>query len=52
MTYNAGTNYPEERQDRVIVGGTGKYEGARGIMSISPIDGKPDYLLVKLKFKQ
>ena len=50
-TFNTGTNFPVSRQDRVIVGGTGKYNGARGIRYTDPIDGQPGDALVKLRFK-
>ena len=49
--YNPSTAYPAELQERVILGGTGKYFGVRGVRTVSPIPGKPDYLLVKMKFK-
>ena len=50
-TFNTGTNFPVSRQDRIIVGGTGKYTGARGIRYTSPIEGQPGDAMVRLKFK-
>ena len=50
-TFNTKTNFPTSRQDRVIVGGTGKYTGARGIRYTDPIDGQPGDALVQLRFK-
>ena len=49
--FNTATNFPVARQDRVIVGGTGKYNGAKGIRYTDPIEGKPGDALVRLKFK-
>jgi hypothetical protein len=49
--FNTATNFPVSRQDRVIVGGTGKYNGAKGIRYTDPIEGKPGDALVHLKFK-
>lgn len=49
--FNTATNFPVARQDRIIVGGTGKYNGAKGIRYTDPIEGKPGDALVNLKFK-
>lgn len=49
--FDTATNFPISRQDRVIVGGTGKYNGAKGIRYTDPIEGKPGDALVHLKFK-
>lgn len=49
--FNTGTNFPIGRQDRVIVGGTGKYNGAKGIRYTDPVDGKPGDARVRLEFK-
>lgn len=49
--FNTGTNFPLARQDRVIVGGTGKYNGAKGIRYTDPVDGKPGDARVRLEFK-
>ena len=49
--FNTGTNFPIASQDRVIVGGTGKYNGAKGIRYTDPVDGKPGDARVRLVFK-
>lgn len=49
--FNTATNFPIGRQDRVIVGGTGKYNAAKGIRYTDPVDGKPGDARVRLVFK-
>lgn len=52
VQFNTGTNFPIGRQDRVIVGGTEKYNGAKGIRYTDPVDGKPGDARVRLEFQQ
>lgn len=48
---NSGTNLPNQKSERPIVGGTGKYFGARGTSTVTPVEGQPDMLIISLKFK-
>ncbi|NBS17166.1 MAG: hypothetical protein EBS79_09735 [Gammaproteobacteria bacterium] len=38
-------------EDRAIVGGTGAYAGAKGVLTATPMTGRPDYFITKAKFK-
>lgn len=49
-TYTQGVNLPTEVVERAIVGGTGKYAGARGVLTMTPIPGVPDKLIISLRF--
>ena len=49
--FNTGTNFPIGRKDRVIVGGTGRYNGVKGIRYTDPVEGKPGDARVRLEFK-
>jgi hypothetical protein len=51
VEYNAATNFLDKPVERPIVGGTGKFAGARGVRISTPIPGQPGDLLVKLIFK-
>ncbi len=48
---NTGTNLPNQASERAIVGGTGKYFGARGTSTVTPVEGQPDMFLIGLRFK-
>jgi hypothetical protein len=50
-TNNSGTNLVGRKDSRPIVGGTVKYAGAKGVSTITPVDGQPRTFLVEMRFK-
>ena len=50
-TYTTGNSFPAMPQERAIVGGTGKYSGAKGVAVITPMTNRPGALYVTLKFE-
>ena len=48
---NTATAAIIKSEDRPIVGGTGIYAGAKGVLTSTPIDGRPNYFITKAKFK-
>lgn len=50
-TNNSGTNLVGQKDTRPIVGGTGKYAGAKGVSTITPVEGQLNTFLVQMRFK-